>query len=237
VSTSVTRSRGSSRRSSEASCPAGSWRVGSRGSAAPGRLDRLVPFSCKGRAVCPRFGGRRMAERAAHLVDDVFPIVPVRQWVLSPPASPAVRARMGPRAVPRGLGRLRAGRPRVPSAPGPPSRRARWARRGRSDHSALRRYRLSKTEFSTSNYPFSAHQPHRRKNQHLREVAGDGGPAVRVLTCTGTLWRFSPIEPFEFSKPFENLRIWRTATETLDTSQERSVVSAVAHRARRALRQ
>jgi hypothetical protein len=26
-----------------------------------------------------------MAERAAHLVDDVFPVVPVRQWVLSLP--------------------------------------------------------------------------------------------------------------------------------------------------------
>jgi len=49
------------------------------------RLDRLVPFSCKGRAVCPSCGGRRMAERAAHLVDDVFPVVPVRQWVLSLP--------------------------------------------------------------------------------------------------------------------------------------------------------
>jgi hypothetical protein len=48
-------------------------------------LDRLVPFSCKGRAVCPSCGGRRMAERAAHLVDDMFPIVPVRQWVLSLP--------------------------------------------------------------------------------------------------------------------------------------------------------
>ncbi|MBI4262916.1 MAG: transposase zinc-binding domain-containing protein [Acidobacteria bacterium] len=48
-------------------------------------LDRLVPFSCKGRAVCPSCGGRRMAERAAHLVDHVFPVVPVRQWVLSLP--------------------------------------------------------------------------------------------------------------------------------------------------------
>src|SRR5881628_2469984 len=48
-------------------------------------LDRLVPFSCKGRAVCPSCGGRRMAERAAHLVEDVFPVVPVRQWVLSLP--------------------------------------------------------------------------------------------------------------------------------------------------------
>jgi hypothetical protein len=46
-------------------------------------LDRLVAFSCKGRGFCPSCGGRRMAERAAHLVDDVFPGVPVRQWVLS----------------------------------------------------------------------------------------------------------------------------------------------------------
>jgi len=45
--------------------------------------ERLVPFSCKARAVCPSCGGRRMAERAAHLVDHVLPAVPVRQWVLS----------------------------------------------------------------------------------------------------------------------------------------------------------
>ena len=48
-------------------------------------LDRLVPFLCKGWAVCPSCGGRRMAERAAHLVDHVFPPVAVRQWVLSLP--------------------------------------------------------------------------------------------------------------------------------------------------------
>ena len=48
-------------------------------------LDRLVPFSCKSRAVCPSCGGRRMAERSAHLIDHVFPEVPVRQWVLSLP--------------------------------------------------------------------------------------------------------------------------------------------------------
>ena len=61
--------------------------------------DRLVPFSCKGRGFCPSCGGRRMAERAGHLVDRVFPPVPVRQagvpaarllrggveWVLSLP--------------------------------------------------------------------------------------------------------------------------------------------------------
>ena len=49
-------------------------------------FERLVPFSCKGRAICPSCGGRRMAERAAHLVDHVLPAdVPVRQWVLSVP--------------------------------------------------------------------------------------------------------------------------------------------------------
>jgi len=48
-------------------------------------LDRLVAFSCKGRGFCPSCGGRRMVERAAHLVDRMFPDVPVRQWVLSLP--------------------------------------------------------------------------------------------------------------------------------------------------------
>ena len=48
-------------------------------------LKRLVPFSCKGRAVCGSCAGRRMAERAAHLVDHVFPDAPVRQWVLTLP--------------------------------------------------------------------------------------------------------------------------------------------------------
>jgi len=47
--------------------------------------DRLLPLSCKRRTVCASCGGRRMTERAAHLVDHVFPDVPVRQWVLSLP--------------------------------------------------------------------------------------------------------------------------------------------------------
>jgi hypothetical protein len=47
--------------------------------------DRLVAFSCKGRGFCPSCGGRRMADTAAHLVDSVFPVVPVRQWVLTLP--------------------------------------------------------------------------------------------------------------------------------------------------------
>ena len=46
--------------------------------------EMVVAFSCKGR-FCPSCGGRRMTELAAHLVDGVFPDVPVRQWVLSLP--------------------------------------------------------------------------------------------------------------------------------------------------------
>jgi hypothetical protein len=48
-------------------------------------LDRVVPYSCKRRGFCPSCGGRRMADTAAHLVDHVFPEVPIRQWVLSVP--------------------------------------------------------------------------------------------------------------------------------------------------------
>ncbi|PRQ07941.1 hypothetical protein ENSA7_23800 [Enhygromyxa salina] len=44
-----------------------------------------VAFSCKKRGFCPSCTGRRMADVAAHLVDEVFPEVPVRQWVCSLP--------------------------------------------------------------------------------------------------------------------------------------------------------
>ena len=47
--------------------------------------DFLVAFSCKGRGACPSCNAKRMAQTAAHLVDHVFPHVPVRQWVLSVP--------------------------------------------------------------------------------------------------------------------------------------------------------
>ena len=48
-------------------------------------FERLVPFSCKRRGFCPNWRGRRMAEHAAYLVDEVLPQVPVRQWVLTLP--------------------------------------------------------------------------------------------------------------------------------------------------------
>jgi predicted Zn-ribbon and HTH transcriptional regulator len=47
--------------------------------------DFLVAFSCKGRGACPSCNAKRMAQTAAHLVDHVFPHVPVRQFVLSVP--------------------------------------------------------------------------------------------------------------------------------------------------------
>ena len=47
--------------------------------------ERLVAFSCKRRGFCPSCGARRMAERAALLIDEVFPKEPIRQWVLSFP--------------------------------------------------------------------------------------------------------------------------------------------------------
>ena len=46
--------------------------------------ETLVAFSCKTR-LCPSCGARRMADSAAHLVDELFPEKPVRQWVLSVP--------------------------------------------------------------------------------------------------------------------------------------------------------
>jgi hypothetical protein len=47
--------------------------------------DRLVSFSCKTRGFCPSCCGRRMVDTAAHLVDRVFPAVPIRQWVMTVP--------------------------------------------------------------------------------------------------------------------------------------------------------
>ena len=44
--------------------------------------SRIVAFSCKKRGFCPSCTGRRMADTAARLTDEVLPRVPVRQWVL-----------------------------------------------------------------------------------------------------------------------------------------------------------
>jgi Putative transposase/Transposase zinc-binding domain len=45
----------------------------------------LLAFSCKTRGFCPSCAGRRMAQQAAHLVEEVIPWVPTRQWVVSVP--------------------------------------------------------------------------------------------------------------------------------------------------------
>ncbi len=58
--------------------------------------ERLVPFSCKGRGVCPSRNSRRMAEVAAHITDHVLPHLPVRQWVLSLPDHASRGARLRP---------------------------------------------------------------------------------------------------------------------------------------------
>jgi hypothetical protein len=50
--------------------------------------DRLVAFSCKGRGFCPSCGGKRMTRFAAHAIDRVLPVAPVRQWVLTVLAAP-----------------------------------------------------------------------------------------------------------------------------------------------------
>jgi Putative transposase/Transposase zinc-binding domain len=49
------------------------------------QAEKLVAFSCKRRGFCPSCGARRMTETAALLVDEVLPLQPVRQWVLSLP--------------------------------------------------------------------------------------------------------------------------------------------------------
>jgi len=47
--------------------------------------EKLLAFSCKKRGFCSSCGGRRMAESAAHLIDEVFPKAGIRQWMLSFP--------------------------------------------------------------------------------------------------------------------------------------------------------
>jgi hypothetical protein len=49
--------------------------------------DKLIAFSCKGRTLCPSCTARRMSDTAKHLIEEVIPCVPTRQWVLSMPYS------------------------------------------------------------------------------------------------------------------------------------------------------
>ena len=45
----------------------------------------LVPFSCKVRGMCASCDGKRMAQQAAYLLDEVLPKVHYRQWVFTLP--------------------------------------------------------------------------------------------------------------------------------------------------------
>ena len=47
--------------------------------------EKIVAFSCKKRGFCPSCTGKRMAEAASHLVENVLPMVPYRQYVISFP--------------------------------------------------------------------------------------------------------------------------------------------------------
>lgn len=47
--------------------------------------DFLIAFFCKGRGIYPSCNTRTMVETAAHLVENVIPHVPVRQFVISFP--------------------------------------------------------------------------------------------------------------------------------------------------------
>ena len=49
------------------------------------RESMVCGFSCKCRGFCPSCASRRMSERSIHLMEQVLPWVPMRQWVLSVP--------------------------------------------------------------------------------------------------------------------------------------------------------
>ena len=66
--------------------------------------EKLVAFSCKKRGFCPSCGGRRMAETAALLADEVLPVRPLRQWVLSLPHALRFLLATDPDALTRVLG-------------------------------------------------------------------------------------------------------------------------------------
>jgi len=125
-----------------------------------------------------RDGGRRMAERAAHLVDHVFPAVPVRQWVLTLPPrlryrlawdhdlcrAVALRRCSGPSRARSRDGRcLGSDGPRLPAACGPPGWGAGRARRSRRDRSALRR-----GDESERSRPCARHRPRAKRGSTSR---------------------------------------------------------------------
>jgi hypothetical protein len=51
----------------------------------PSKAERLVPYSCKARGLCPSCGQRRSIQWAARMVEEVLPRVPYRQLVFTIP--------------------------------------------------------------------------------------------------------------------------------------------------------
>ncbi|MBI4583966.1 MAG: transposase zinc-binding domain-containing protein [Planctomycetes bacterium] len=51
----------------------------------PERTERLVPYSCRSRGLCPSCGQRRAIEWAERMVEEVLPLVPYRQLVFTIP--------------------------------------------------------------------------------------------------------------------------------------------------------
>jgi len=53
------------------------------------KCDLVIPvaFSCKKRGCCPSCAAKRMTETTIHLIDNVLPEVPYRQWVVTFPHS------------------------------------------------------------------------------------------------------------------------------------------------------
>jgi len=66
--------------------------------------EQLLAFSCKRRGFCPSCGAKRMVESAALLVDEILPLRPVRQWVLSIPYPLRWLFSNGPAALSKALG-------------------------------------------------------------------------------------------------------------------------------------
>ncbi len=86
-------------------------------------FERLVAFSCK-TLVCPSCAARRMEDGADHLVRNVLPPVPVRQWVLSFPRRVRFLAARHPALASRLLDVFTRWSPR--RTRWPPSRPPRW---------------------------------------------------------------------------------------------------------------
>ena len=67
------------------------------------QFEHLIAFSCKRRGFCTSCGARRMSETAAHLVDSVLPMQPIRQWVLSFPFQIRLCLAVKPKIMARAL--------------------------------------------------------------------------------------------------------------------------------------